>query len=227
MEKDATANLPGAGKITIDEFYIRVPIIQFKAIKKIKLIEEITNAKNIIFHFRQFQCIRQSGISGSTYNFDITNIYRNIINPKFIIVCFHANRDKNQEKDPSQFDSENFKNVSVKLNGNCYPDESMNLDISNNKHRILYKMFQDYKKVYYGSDNVYYSPKDFIDKRPMCIIDTTRSPTNISGSKNDIIISIDFKNAISNQVSVVCYVIVVSEKILQYNILKNDIIPID
>ena len=219
--------MPGQGIITINNNYIRVPIIQFKSIKKIKLIEEITNAKNIIFHFRQFQCIRQSGISGSTYNFDITNIYRNIINPKFIIVCFQANRDKNQEKDPSQFDSENIKNVSVKLNGNCYPDESMNLDISNNKHRILYKMFQDYKKVYYGSDDVYYSPQDFIDKRPLCVIDTTKSPTNISGSKNDIIISMDFKNAISNQVSVVCYVIVVSEKILQYNILKNDIIPID
>src|SRR5436190_796643 len=165
-KKDATANLPGAGKITIDEFYIRVPILEFKTIKKIKLIEELTIAKNI-------------------------------------------------------------KNLRVKLNGHFYPDESMNLDISNNKHRILYKMFQDYKKVYYGSDDVYYSPQDFIDKRPLCVIDTTKSPTNISGSKNDIIISIDFKNAISNQVSVVCYVIVVSEKILQYNILKNDIIPID
>src|SRR5436190_19907953 len=140
MEKDATANLPGAGKITIEEFYIRVPILEFKTIKKIKFFEEITIAKNIIFHFKQFQCIRQSGISGSTYNFDITNIYRNIINPKFIIVCFQANRDKNQKKDPSQFDSENVKNLRVKLNGHFYPDESMNLDISNNKHRIMYKM---------------------------------------------------------------------------------------
>ena len=226
-KKDATANLPGAGKITIDEFYIRVPILEFKTIKKIKLIEELTIAKNIIFHFKQFQCIRQSGISGSTYNFDITNIYRNIINPKFIIVCFQASRDKNQEKDPSQFDSQNVKNLRVKLNGHFYPDEMLNLDISENKHRILYKMFQDYKKVYYGSEEVYYSPNDFIVKRPIYVIDTTKSPTNISGAKNDIIVSIDFKNAISNQVSVVCYVIVVSEKILQYNILKNDIIPID
>ena len=142
-------------------------------------------------------------------------------------MCFQANRDKNQEKDPSQFDSENIRNVSVKLNGNSYPDESMNLDISNNKHRILYKMFQDYKKVYYGSDDVYYTPKDFIDKRPVCVIDTTKSPTNISGSKNDIIISIDFKNSISAAVNVICYVVVISEKILQYNIVKNDIIPID
>src|SRR5436190_21780371 len=93
----------------------------------------------------------------------------------------------------------------------------MNLDISNNKHRILYKMFQDYKKVYYGSDEVYYSPKDFIDKRPICVIDTTRSPTNISGSQNDIIISIDFKDSISAAVNVIFYVVVGSEK--YYNII--------
>src|SRR5436190_1651849 len=97
----------------------------------------------------------------------------------------------------------------------------MNLDMSNNKHGILYKMFQDYKKVYYGSDEVYYSLKDFIDKRPICVIDTTKSPTNISGSKIDVIISIYFKNSILAAVNVICYVVVVSEKILQYNILKK------
>ena len=216
--KKGNEALPAAGKITIDEFFIIVPIIEFKTTSKIQLVNEIMKSGKVLFHFKQWQCIEQKGISGTTYNFDITNIYRNIYNPKFIIIGFQAARSNNQEKDPSKFDSENIKNIRVKLNGQYYPDELMNLRITDGIYRIAYQRYQEYK-----SKDVFLTEDEWKNNRPLFVIDTTKVPTNISGSKNDIIINMDFTNLISSAVNVVCYVVVVSEKYLEYDVIKNDI----
>lgn len=218
--------LPGAGKITIDEFFIRVPIIEYKTTSKIQYINELTKKEKILFHFNHWQCIEQKNISGKTYGFDITNIYRNIYNPKFIIIGFQKGRLNDQEYDTSKFDSMFVKNFRVKLNGHYYPDELMNLDINDEKFRIMYQMYQDYKKVYYNNCEMYYDPKEFIENRPLYVIDTTKTPVNISGSKNDIIINMDFDYEINASSKTNCYVVVVSEKLLEYNVIKNDITEI-
>jgi len=220
------STLPSSGKITIDEFFIRVPIISYKTTSKIQLINEITKKEKLSFHFNHWQCIEQKNITGKTYNFDITNIYRNINNPKFIIVGFQKGRLNDQEYDTSIFDHMHVKNIRVKLNGQYYPDELMNLDIDGEKYRIIYQMYQDYKKVYYDCNNMYYNPKEFIENRTLYVIDTTKTPVNISNSKNDIIITADFEYDILLTSKTNCYVVVLSERLLEYNVLKNDILEI-
>lgn len=218
--------LPDAGKITIEEFFIRVPIIEYKTTSKIQLINEITMKKNVQFHFNHWQCIEQKNIVGKTNSFDITNIYRNINNPRFIIIAFQKGRWNDQFYDISKFDSMFVKNIRVKLNGHYYPDELLNLDINNDKFRIIYHMYQDYKKRYYNSNDMYYNPEEFLKHRPLYVIDVTKTPTNISRSKNDIIINMDFDYDITATSKTNCYVVVVSEKILEYNVIENNITEI-
>lgn len=215
--------LPGAGKITIDEFFIRVPIIEYKTTSKIQLINDITQNEKVLFHFNHWQCIEQKGITGKNFSLDITNIYRNVYNPKFIIIGFQKARLNDQLYDTSKFDSMFVKNIRVKLNGHYYPDELLNLDINNDKFGIMYEMYQDYKKVYYNSNEMYYNPQDFIDNRPLYVIDTSKCPINISGSKSDIIINMDSDYDILATSKTNCYIVVVSEKLLEYNVIKNDV----
>lgn len=218
--------LPTEGKITIDDFFIRVPILEYKTTSKIQLIDEITKKEKLSFHFNHWQCIEQKTITGKTNSFDITNIYRNIDNPKFIIIGFQKGRTNDQLYDTSKFDSMFVKNIRVKLNGHYYPDELINLDINNDKFRIMYQMYQDYKKIYYNNNEMYYSPRELIEKRPLYVIDTTKNPVNISGSKNDIIINMDFDYEITAASKTNFYVVVVSERLLEYNVIKNDITEI-
>lgn len=52
-------------------------------------------------------------IIGKVYSFDITNIYRNVYNPKiFIIISFQKGR-LNQEYDNSKFDGKFVNSISV------------------------------------------------------------------------------------------------------------------
>uniref|UniRef100_A0A1B6KXJ7 Uncharacterized protein n=1 Tax=Graphocephala atropunctata TaxID=36148 RepID=A0A1B6KXJ7_9HEMI len=63
--KTKTGNAtPDDGKITIEEFFIRVPMIEYKTTSKIQLINDITRSQNIMFSFLDWQCIDQKGVSG-------------------------------------------------------------------------------------------------------------------------------------------------------------------
>lgn len=221
--KTGTNALPDDGKIIIEEFFIRVPILDFKTTKKIELVNELVKMQNVLFGFNHWQCIEKTGISGTNFNFDITNIYRNIDVPKFIFIVFQSDRSDKQDKDPSDFDSLNVKNYRVKVNGVYYPDELQNLNINDKMYRIAYLSYQDYKKSYYKNDEMFYEPDEFITERPIYAIDTSRNPINISSSKNDIIISVDFQNSLSSTKDIKCFVTVISKKVLAYDIIKNDI----
>lgn len=88
LKTKANNATPVDGKIKIEEFVIRVPMIEYKTTSKIQLVNDITMSKNIMFNFLDWQCIEQKGVSGSSYSFDITNIYRNINNPKVFYSWF-------------------------------------------------------------------------------------------------------------------------------------------
>ena len=57
----------------------------------------------------------------------------------------------------------------------------------------------------------------------MYVIGTTRHPENISNSKRNILFTIGFQTAINHTENVIAYTLVVSEKSLGYDIVRNDI----
>jgi hypothetical protein len=74
------SKLPYAGKVIINNFYLRVPIIKYNSEAKTNLINDLFK-ENYIFQFKKWQCIQHMKVTGKTLTFDITNIYRNIQNP--------------------------------------------------------------------------------------------------------------------------------------------------
>lgn len=78
---------------------------------------------------------------------------------------------------------------------------------------------------------MYLKSRDFIESRPLFVIDTTKQPENVPNSKNNIIINIDFQNALNlpsdSNIGTTAYVVVVSENILHYDIIRNDILEVN
>lgn len=210
------------GKIKISEFYLRVPIFEFSTPSKIELINEMVQFGTQIFLFKSWECIEKTGITGTNFSYDITNIYRNIDKPKFIIVGFQTGRRSNQKIDPSKFDHVDVRNIRVKINESYYPEEMINLDIKEGNYTLLYEMYKDYKKSYCKNLNMLYNPYDFISNRPLFVLDVRKGPINISQAKNNIILNIDFHKTLPSDTNI--YVVVISEKMLKYDFIKNDII---
>ena len=115
-DTDYPATLPAGGKITINTFYLRVPILEYNSEAQIKLTEELID-NGFFFHFKKLQCIQQMKVTGKTLQLDITNIYRNATNPIWAFVVFQTNRLNSQLKDNSIFDRADFKNLWMEVGG--------------------------------------------------------------------------------------------------------------
>lgn len=89
-----------SGETTKDEFMRNVPLLDFKTSSKIQLINELeqlnSRGQYEISKFRHWACIEKKGIFGNIFSFDVTNIYRNVLDPKFIIIRLQKNRANNQ-----------------------------------------------------------------------------------------------------------------------------------
>ena len=213
-----------AGKVVIESFVLRVPLVEYAPTSKIQLIDKLVSLSGqdgLVYNYLQWQCIEKNGVVGTNFNFDITNAYRNVFNPKFIIIGLQKARSNDQKKNPSGFDSENIKNVSVKINKDVYPQELINLDITNGKHRVLYDMYQNFRRVTTGQENSYLNEANFIEKYPLMVIDTSLHPVNIDRSKNDIMVQLDFVNALAAESNIAAYVVVVSQTFFSYDITRN------
>lgn len=149
--------------------------------------------------------------------------YRNVNNPLFAIIGFQTNRLETQLNDPSIFDHCNVKNIWIELEGRRYPEEMLNLDFKNEKYGIIYDMLSDYKKVFYKTNQkiplMYVDPTQFKDTRAVYVTNLTREHDNISESRHNFILHVDFNEDVPQ--NTVCYICLVSSIELVYDINKN------
>lgn len=209
--------LPGEGKVFINEFIIRVPLIEFKPTSKISLVKELSDLQTLNFHFRRWQCIRKPGLNGNSCSFDVTNIFRNVQNPTFVLVAFQTTAD--QVNNSSHFTPANVKNIRIYINDQIYPEELQNLSIDEGNYSIAYEMYRDFKNVYSNNDHMLYEPSKFMMRKCVFVIDTSKQPNNISNARSNIRISVDFTPAVPE--NTVMYVVIVSHATLSYDLINN------
>ena len=222
------ATLPAEGKVTINNFYLRVPIIEYNSEAKINLINDLFK-ENYIFQFKKWQCIQHMKVTRKSLTFDITNIYRNVQNPIWAFVVFQTNRLNNQQTDNSTFDHTDVRNLWLEVSGRWYPEESLNLEWDSDNYCLAYNAYQDHKRVFYKNfDSILYVDlKDFKNRYPIYSIDLSDQPKRISDAKSNIILSVDFNKSVpapsGTEEGTICYIIVVSKYLLLNETIKNRI----
>jgi len=178
-----------------------------------------------MFIFKSWQCIEERNITGKTLTKDITNMYRNVHNPLFAIVAFQTDKLDNQLRDPIQFNNCNLKNIWLDIDSMRYPEELLNLDFKNEKFSIAYDMLMDYKNIYNRLHRdlslMYITPQQFKDTRPFFVINMSRQPSQISGSKTSIVLHADFNEDIP--ANTICYICLVSGTEFFYDLANNTI----
>uniref|UniRef100_A0A8D8PTV5 Double jelly roll-like domain-containing protein n=1 Tax=Cacopsylla melanoneura TaxID=428564 RepID=A0A8D8PTV5_9HEMI len=179
---DPTTEVPGEAKVTIQEFIIRIPSIDYEDFNKIKLVNELTHLSQnnkYRFLFKSYQCIEERNLTGKTFTKDITNNYRFIKNPLFAFIAFQTGRLDSQIAEPQFFDHCSVKNIWLELNSRRYPEELEDFDFSTQKTALAYEMYTDFKRIFNNNDasQMMLSPTTFKTCAIYCI-DLTRQPQN-------------------------------------------------
>jgi hypothetical protein len=209
------------GKVVIKSMEIRVPIVQYDPIYEIKLKSSLIQ-KPVPINFLASQTIQKS-VSGSRFEFDLTTqfISQQFDMPDFVIVIFQTDRENaNQKNYAAYFDHCKVRNISIKNGRNeVFPAEDWNLDIANNQYLKMYDAYTSLKRVMSCSTDIYYSPEDFIKKRPMYVLNTSKRRRKVDCTdKTNISLVINFAEQVSDKT--LCYVIMLGNKYFDYDI-KN------
>jgi hypothetical protein len=170
------STLPPEGKVKINTFYLRVPIIEYDSDAKTNFINDLFK-ENYVFQFKKWQCIQHMKVTGKSLTADITNIYRCLQKPIWAFVVFQKTRLNNQQKD-NAFDHSDFKSLWIEVSGRRYPEETVDLDWNTDKFCLAYNAYLDYKRVYDKTTNSipYINIKDFKSLYPIYSIDLTDQP---------------------------------------------------
>lgn len=214
------ANLPGEGKIIIDEFKLKIPVIRYHEENRINLMDELTGLSkkgDYKFVFSLMECLCDINVPDKKSSYDWN--FGNIQTPAFVFVAFQTDRFEKDVKDSSNFDCCNVKNISILCDKFTYPQEQQNCNFKESDFPELYDMFNDYRKAFNVFPLMPFTPTEFKDDKPIFVFDLSRHP-NILGSKDSkVILRVEFNENIPANTR--CYVCFQTLKEFDYNILKN------
>ena len=143
-----------AGKINLTEIRWIMPKVIPSPIKRSELLE-LTKKKSVIpLHF----CARSDDhttVNANVRSFEWNlNSSAGVEKPRWLIIGLQTNKNMTQEQNPAIFDHVRLNSVCVKLNGMRYPSDNIDIDYTKNDYVRLYKMAEDFKKEYYGFNNL-------------------------------------------------------------------------
>ena len=115
------------------------------------------------------------------------------------------------------------------MGGKRYAEESLDLDWDSDNYCLAYDVFQHYKRNVVKTDSIpYIDKKDFKSLYPIYSVDLSDQPQKISDTKSNTILHVDFNKHIpdpsGNDLSTVCYIIVVPKYLFLYVPAKNRIV---
>ncbi|VDO10868.1 unnamed protein product [Brugia timori] len=219
MDKDVAKDYTVS--LSLSEIIWRIPQYKFSLELEQKINNEILTDTEYEMFYRHWMYLSKSYITGKTFTWDIPTSY---YKPRYVILGFQKNRDDKITTDNGNFDLCNLENVQVTLNNNIrYPNNRLNVNVSENKCTQIYNMYKEFKRSYYGQEGKplvdYY---DFINKYPIVVIDCSKQSEIIKGST--INIKIEFQWWDSFSIDSVIHCLVITSDRARYNPLKNMVV---
>ncbi|KAF6203846.1 hypothetical protein GE061_002181 [Apolygus lucorum] len=218
------ASLPQEGRIVIEEFYIRVPMIDFDKNDKVLIMQDLTEKKIINWNYRKWHCVELPNIGGKdTIEYNVSHLFTKGVSPIFVLVAFQTLPAtigaEGQLTDNSILTPMNVKNdYHVTIDDESYP--RMRQDF-NTGYALAYNMYCDYMKTCVGGHDVLYSPNKFITDKCVYVIDTSKQVKNITSSAPNITVNVDFSRSVPDKTHM--YIIAVSQSALKYDVLKDEV----
>ena len=124
------------------------------------------------------------------------------------------------QKNSSEFDHCNLRDVKLFLNSQCYPYMNLNLNISRNQYAILYEMFANFQYTFYGKEKEPLLTKsEFLLKAPLIVVDCFKQNESLKSGPVDVRLELESENNFPAQTSAYCMSL--HDRIVEYKPISN------
>ncbi len=206
-----------AGKINLTKCSLYMPIITPNDGQKLDLYKIIESKTSLDVGYRMRQCDTITVPQSTSFSWRLS-VKSSPEKPRWIILGFQTGKDGNQEQNPAIFDHCNLTNAYVMLNSTRYPAVDYQLDFTQQKYSRVYKQATDFRKNYYGMDelisNSNINPVDYKDLFPLYVFDVSKQSERVKGGITDITFKAQF--AVNVPAGTTAYATVISDRIIKF-----------
>ena len=206
-----------AGKILLTDIRWVIPQVIPSPVKRTQLLELVKNKTLIPLHF----CARSDGhttVNTDVRSFDwMLNSSAGVEKPRWIILGLQTDKIRTQEQNPAIFDHANLTSACVKLNGDRYPSDYIDINFTRNDHVKLYEMAENFKKDYYGINNLIGGMQinllSYKNLYPIIVFDVRHQSEQVKSNIMSIGLELRFEQPIPAETHL--YTIIISDRLFR------------
>lgn len=208
-------------KIIIQRVQWRVPHIKVSDKEKLSLLKHLDKDRPIQFAFRNWDLYEYPLLPKTSKHSWSIKTASQLEKPRYVIFGLQTGRKNCKTKDCSVFDNCNIKNVTLFLNSQYYPYESLNVNFAEDKYSILYEMYTKFRQSYYNQPAAepLLDLKVFKEKAPLFVIDCSRQNETLKTGPVDVRLEIESSDNIPDNTSAYC--LIINDRIIEYKPLSN------
>ena len=208
------------GKINLTNITWKIPHVKVETIKLMEL-RDIIDKKQVIpvaFSARSSDSTTVSRSRTFTWR---TSVINGVEKPRWIIIGFQTDRNATQEQNPAIFNHLNLSNAYVTLNSEKYPIIDIITNFPTNDYSMLYEMFDNFKKDYYGLNSLVGGTQvnypAFKSLFPIIVFDVRHQNEKLKSGVIDMQLKCNFNNEVPANTTAYC--LIISDRLYQ---LKSD-----
>lgn len=208
-------------KIEISKIVWRVPHIKVNDSIRLNLLQYLEKDRALNLTFRNWDLYEYPVLPKTSNHTWSIKTSSQIEKPRFVILGLQTNRKNQINRNMTQFDHCNLRNVKVFLNSTYFPYENLNLNFNNNNYSLLYDQYAKFHQSYYGRQpNPLLGFEQFKSIAPLFVIDCSRQVDNLkAGGSVDVRIELESDTDIPDQTSAYC--LILNDCIFEYKPLSN------
>ncbi|XP_065684439.1 uncharacterized protein LOC136096848 [Hydra vulgaris] len=157
------------GKVNITRISLMMRRATPSMVADLELAKIIKSQEILDMGFRSRFLNKLNVPQNSSFNWDLG--VRTTEKPRYILVGFQTNRERNQEQNASIFDHCDLKNMWIELNDQRYPETNYSLSFPNMKFTRAYRHASNFAEDYYNMTNLIslcgITPSEYKDLYPI------------------------------------------------------------
>lgn len=209
--------------IRIDKVMWRMPHIKVDDYMQLKMLKQIESNQPISLAYRSWDLYEYPVLPQTTRHVWSVKTSSHLARPRYVILAFQTNRNNNITQNMASFDPITLRDARLYLNSECYPQESLLLNLAESKGVIAYNMYTKFKETYYHDasgipSNPILSYTDWLAK-PLIVFDCSRQNEVIKTSSVDVKIEFETRNNVPAQTTAYC--LIINDNLAEYNPLTS------
>lgn len=207
-------------QINIDKVQWRVPHIKVSDRERLILLKHLEKDRPIQMAFRNWDLYEYPLLPKTTKHSWVVKTSSQLEKPRYVIVALQTNRKSQKSRDSSVFDHCKLNNITLFLNTQYYPYESVNTKFLDNKYCILYEMYTKFRQSYYNIDcEPLLDLEQFKERAPLFVIDCSRQNETLKTGSIDVRLEIESSEDIPENTSAYC--LIINDRLIEYKPLSN------